>query len=114
MAIAKLRVGDTVKVIAGKNKNSFGTILKIDGDNVYVKGINLLKKTIRVDRRKPIDEQDLRGFRSVEAPMHRSNIVLYDSVLNKTIKVAIKEIDGKRVRVDRKSNEVIVQVVKAS
>lgn len=114
MAIARLRVKDDVKVIAGRAKGSLGQIMKIDGDRIYVKGVNLVKKSIRVDKSKPVEEQDRRGFREVEAPIHRSNIALYDTVLEKTVKIAIKDVDGKRVRVNRKSSEVFVQVVEAS
>lgn len=114
MSIAKLRVGDHVKVIAGRSKNSIGKIMKINCDQIYVQGVNLLKKTIRVDKSKPVEEQNRNGFREVEAPIHRSNVALYDTKLECTIKVAIQEVNEKRVRVNRKTGEVILKEVEAN
>ena len=114
MAIAKLRVGDQVKVTAGKSKGTVGAIIKINCDQIYVKGANLLKKCVKVDKSKPAEEQDKAGFKQVEAPIHRSNIVLYDTKIECAIKVAIREVENKRVRVNRKTGEVIVQVSEAN
>ena len=114
MSIAKLRVGDHVKVIAGRSKGSIGTIMKINLDQIYVTGVNLLKKAIKIDKSKPAEEQDRRGHKEVEAPVHRSNVALYDTKLEHTIKVAIREENNKRVRVNRKTGEVILKEVEAN
>ena len=107
MAIAKFRIGDRIKVIAGRSKGQVGQILKIDGDQIYVHQVNLLVKCLK--KRKDAEGNITPGsLKKVEAPMHRSNLALYDAGTESIVKVAIKEIDGKRVRVNRKTGEKIV------
>jgi large subunit ribosomal protein L24 len=108
MAIAKLRVGDNVKVLAGRSKNAIGNIMKIDGDLIYIAGVNTVKKTIK--KKQGEDNANHQGIKEIEAPVHRSNVVLFDKTTQKNIKVAIQEIDGKRVRVDRKTRLPLAQV----
>jgi large subunit ribosomal protein L24 len=68
----KLRVEDTVQVIAGKDKGKRGRILKIlrDKDRVVVEGVNIVKKA-----RKRRNAQDRGGIVEVEAAIHSSNVM---------------------------------------
>ena len=111
MALAKLRVGDNVKVIAGRSKNAVGKIIQIDGDHIYVGGVNLVVKSVK--KRQGEEQQAHQGFKKIEAPIHRSNVVYFDQLTQKPLKIAIKEIDGKRQRVNRKTGELlsVVEVV---
>ena len=108
MAIAKLRVGDSVKVIAGRSKNAVGNIIKISGDFVYVADVNVVVKTVK--RKQGEENIPHQGFKNVEAPIHRSNVAYFDKITEKTIKVAIQEVDGKRVRVNRKTGAPLAAV----
>lgn len=71
----KLRVGDTVKIIAGKDKGKVGNVLKIDRENnkVLVEGVNRVKKTI-----KPRNPQEKGGIIEKEAFIHCSNVMFLE------------------------------------
>lgn len=92
----KLKVNDEVIVLAGKSKGRTGTIEKINfkKDTVLVKGVNLVKKTIRASQENPDG-----GIIDKEAPLHISNIALVSPQTKKATRVRIEERDGKRVRV---------------
>ena len=87
MAIAKLRVGDSVKVIAGKSRNTVGIISKIDGDAVYVRDVNLVLKCVK--KSKDSTEKHV-GFRHVEAAIHRSNVAFLTVSQNSVSKSRLK------------------------
>lgn len=112
MATAKLRVGDLVKVIAGRSRGETGRVSKIEGDQVFIDGVNLLKKSVKRDPSREASEHH-EGYRTVSAPVHRSNVALYDTQSAKTFKVAIREVDGKNVRVNRKTGDMIVAEIEA-
>lgn len=105
MAIAKLKVGDRVKVIAGSAKGSVGEIIKIVDQKIYVSGVNLRQKSLRIDKSLPKEEQQ--NYKKVEAPIHRSNVALYDADLQKTYKVSIQTQDGEKVRVNKKTGATL-------
>jgi large subunit ribosomal protein L24 len=69
----KLKVEDTVQVIAGKDKGKRGRILKIlrDKDRVVVEGVNIVKKA-----RKRRNQQDRGGIVEIEAAIHSSNVMI--------------------------------------
>ena len=105
-----LKRGDTVMVIAGKDKGKTGTIkrvLRAQG-RVTVEGLNLMKKSMRPN---PMTG-DRGGIVEVEAPLHVSNVMLYDSKKESVTRVKREVITGKdgkvkRVRAARKSGEHI-------
>lgn len=76
----KLKTGDKVIVIAGKNKGNQGKIVKIyrEEQRVVVEGVNLVKKHL-----KPNANNQNGGIVSKEAPIHISNVMLVDSKTNK-------------------------------
>ena len=99
----KLKKDDTVKVLTGKEKGKTGRILKIDAANgrVLVQGLNLVKKAVR---RK--SQQDKGGIIEIEAPIHISNVSLVTKG-GQTTRIGYKIEDGKKVRIARKTGEVI-------
>ena len=99
----RIRKGDTVKVIAGENKNEEGKVLKVlyDKDKVIVESVNMIKKHL-----KPSAQNPQGGIQEIEAPIHISNVALMDKNGNAT-RVRFEVQDGKKVRVSTKTNEVI-------
>ena len=100
----KIRVGDTVEVIAGKDKGKQGEVLQVlaKQDKVIVEGVNMVTKHI-----KPSQADPEGGIVTREAPIHVSNVALYDSKAKAPVKLGYKfvEKDGKqvKVRVNRKT-----------
>lgn len=98
----KIKQGDKVIVIAGKDKGKEGTVTKtLKNDNkVIVEGVNIVKKHI-----KPNGGENGR-IAEVEAPIHVSNVMMLDPKTKKGTKVGYTtNKDGKKIRVSRKSNE---------
>lgn len=86
-----LKVGDKVRVIAGKDKNKEGKIIKtLKKDNkVIVEGINMVTKHV-----KPNAQNENGGIVKREAPIHVSNVMIIDPKTNKVTRIA-HEIDDK-------------------
>lgn len=100
----KIKKGDQVIVIAGRDKGKTGEVTKAmpKESKVLVSGINLVKR-----HTKPTQE-NAGGIISKEAPIHVSNVALIDPKSGKATRVGIKvEKDGSKVRVAKKSGEVI-------
>ncbi len=97
-----VKVGDTVKVMAGTSKGSEGEILSIDRkkNRVIVEGVNMMKKHV-----KPSASNPQGGIVETAAGIHLSNVML---VVNGTAsRIGRKEEDGKKVRYSKKTGEVI-------
>ena len=79
----KIKVGDEVLVIAGKDKGKNGKVIKTirSEDKVVVEGINIVKKHV-----KPNNQNDKGGIFDIEAPIHVSNVKKVDNTRNKTKK----------------------------
>lgn len=99
----RIKSGDQVKVIAGKDKGKEGRVIQTlpKADKVIVEGINLVKK-----HQKP-SQMQTGGIVEVEAPLHVSNVQLLDPSNGQVTRVGYRVEDGKKVRVSKKSNEVI-------
>ncbi len=99
----KLRKGDEVLVLAGKDKGKKGKIIKIlpKVNKAIVSDINKVKKN-----QKP-DNNQAGGIVDKEMPIQLSNLAFFDSVLNKGIKIGYKFIKDKKVRINRKSGKEI-------
>ena len=99
----KLKTGDKVVVIAGKDKGKEGKIIKtLKNDNkVVVEGINMVTKHV-----KPSVQNENGGIIKVEAPIHASNVMILDPKTKKRTRIA-HEIDenGKKHRISVKSKE---------
>jgi large subunit ribosomal protein L24 len=100
-----VRKGDTVVVIAGKDRGKSGKVLGVlhlDG-KVTVERINIIKR-----HTKPTQQNRQGGILEREAPIHLSNVMLYCSTCQKPTRVGIKTLnDGSRVRVCRKCTQPI-------
>ena len=101
----KVKVGDQVTVIAGKDKGKTGRVIKtLKKDNkVVVEGINIIKKHVKPNRMNEVG-----SIVEVEAPIHSSNVMIVDPKTKKPTKVRIEEDNkGKKIRISKKSNEKI-------
>ncbi len=102
----KLRIkqGDLVRVITGDHKGSEGKVVRVlrDENKAIVEGVNTVKKHEKASARNPQG-----GIVEKEAPIHLSNLALIDPKSGDTTRVGYETRDGKKVRVAKKSNEVI-------
>ena len=100
MATLKIKKGDTVKVIAGKDKDKEGKVLSIKDGKAVVEGINMNTK-----HSKPSMTNQQGGIINKEAPIDLSNLmVVYKG---KATRVGFKVVDGKKVRIAKSTGEVI-------
>ena len=99
MSTMKIKKGDTVKVIAGKDLGTEGKVLSVDVKNhkVLVEGVNKITK--------PSQANPNGGIVEKEAPIDISNVMLV--VKGKTTRVGFKVEDGKKVRFAKSTGEVI-------
>jgi len=100
----KIRKGDQVIVRSGRDKGKRGTILRILAeDRVLVENVNMVKRHTRPNPNKNITG----GIIDKEAPIHISNVALYNSGSGKGERVGFKVLeDGRKVRFFRRSGEV--------
>lgn len=104
--MARIKKGDRVLVISGKDKGITGTVLKVDlkRERVIVEGVNRVKKHTKqgtTDRGVKTG-----GILTVEAPIHYSNVMLLDED-DQATRIAVKREDGKNVRISRRTGEEI-------
>ncbi len=100
----KIKVNDEVLVIAGKDKGKTGKVAKIDLKNsrVVVKGVNVVKKTVR-----PTKENPNGGITEKENAIHLSNVALMSPKTKKATRVRFDTKDGKKVRITTACKSVI-------
>lgn len=101
---AKVKKGDRVEVLTGRDKGKKGDVLKVfpKEDRAIVQGVNLVKR----HQRQTASEQG--GIVSKEAKIQLSNLALLDPKDNKPTRVGFKTLnDGRKVRVSKRSGEVI-------
>jgi large subunit ribosomal protein L24 len=100
----KIKKNDDVIVIAGKDKGNRGNVLRVVGDYLVVGGVNKVKK-----HQKPNPVKGLTGgIVELEAPIHVSNVAIFNAAIKKGDRVGIKTLeDGRKVRVYRSNGEVI-------
>ena len=98
----KIKTGDTVKVIAGKDKDKEGKVLSVDKKTgrVVVEGVNMVTK-----HAKPSASNQQAGIINKEAPIDASNVMYVQN--GKATRIGYKVEDGKKVRVAKKTGEVI-------
>jgi large subunit ribosomal protein L24 len=101
----KIRKGDTVVVIAGRDKGRRGAVIEVFADDrLRVEGLNISKKHQRPNPQ--IGQQG--GIVERESPLHISNVLLYNPVTQKGDRVGFKQLEnGRKVRVFKSNNEVI-------
>jgi len=92
----KIRKGDEVVVLAGKDKNKRGVVIaRVSDDQLLVEGINVVKKHQKPNPMKG----EVGGVVDKVMPIHQSNVSLFDKETGKPSRVAVQVVDGKRVRV---------------
>lgn len=100
----RLKKGDRVVVIAGKNKGAQGNILRVDADRVYVENVNMVKRHTKPN---PTANQP-GGIVERESSIHASNVMLYNPSTKAGDRVGFKVLgDGKKVRVFRSNGEMV-------
>ncbi|KFI44881.1 large subunit ribosomal protein L24 [Bifidobacterium bohemicum] len=107
--VAKIKTGDEVKVIRGKDRGKEGKVTRVlPNDRLIVEGVQIVKKHVRATQ-----QGQQAGIVSVEAPIHRSNVMVIDPETKEPTRVGVKittdERDGKvktvRTRVAKKSGK---------
>ncbi|KFI57077.1 50S ribosomal protein L24 [Bifidobacterium cuniculi] len=107
--VAKIKTGDKVMVIRGKDRGKEGTVKKVlKNDKLIVEGVQIVKKHVRATQ-----QGQQAGIVEVEAPIHRSNVMVIDPETGKPTRVGVvvkqEARDGKvktvRVRVAKKSGK---------
>ena len=103
MAAAKIRKGDTVIVLSGKDKGKTGEVIRSmpKESKVVVSGVNVAAR-----HRKPTQVNPQGGIDRKEAPLHVSNVAIVGAD-GKPTRVRFEERDGKKVRIAAKSGELI-------
>lgn len=100
---AKVKKGDTVEVIAGKDKGVRGKVLRIAGDGrLIVEGVNIQKRHIKAGARQSMPQG---GILDRPGPIHISNVRLWSDKLERSVRVGFEvKDDGSKVRVARGNN----------
>lgn len=100
--MARLKKGDKVSVIAGKDKGKSAEIIKVipKENRAVVKGVNTVKK-----HQKPTMANAEGGILTIEAPINLSNLMPVCPSCGKAVRVGFKVVDGKKVRVCAKCKE---------
>lgn len=106
MAIRRIRKGDDVVVLAGRNRGQRGSVLSVHAgsDQVVVEGVNIVKRHTRPNPQRGTSG----GIIEKEMPIHVSNIALFNPVTGKGDRVGVKNLeDGRKVRVFKSTGEVV-------
>ena len=102
---AKIRKGDRVQVLAGRDRGRRGEVLAVmpKDNRALVQGVNMVKR-----HQKPRGLNQPGGIQEKEAPIHLSNLALLDPSSDKPTRIGFRTLeDGKKVRVAKRSGEVI-------
>jgi len=101
----KIRKGDQVIVLTGRDKGKRGTVTRrVDDDHVVVDGVNMVKKHVKPNPMKGTTG----GVVDKTMPIHQSNVAIYNAATSKADRVGIKLMDnGDKVRIYRSSGEQI-------
>ena len=101
----RIRKGDQVIVMTGRDKGRQGTVIRVlEDDHVVVENVNMVKK-----HQKPNPQQNVPGgIVQKEAPIHVSNIMLFNPATKKGDRVGFKQLDdGRKVRVFKSNGEML-------
>ena len=100
----RIKKGDHVVVTAGKDKGKRGDVVRVDGEKVVVSNVNIIKRHTKPN---PQAGQP-GGVIEREAPIHISNVMLFNPATGKGERVGIKVLeDGRKLRVFRSSGEAV-------
>lgn len=90
----RIHKGDEVIVIAGKNKGRQGKVLSVQGDKIVVEGVNVVSKHVKPNPQLGTEG----GIEKREAPIHVSNVKIFNSATGKGDRVGFRFEDGVKVR----------------
>jgi large subunit ribosomal protein L24 len=101
----KIRKGDEVVVVTGRDKGRRGTVIKVMADDkVLVENVNMVKRHTRPNPQRGLPG----GIIEKEAPLHLSNVALWNPVAQKGDRVGVRTLaDGRRVRFFKSNGEVV-------
>ncbi|TVO51065.1 50S ribosomal protein L24 [Denitromonas halophila] len=101
----KIRTGDEVVVLAGKDRGRRGVVLRrVDAELVVVEGVNRVKKHVRPNPMKG----EVGGIVEKDMPIHVSNVALFNPAVQKGDRVGIKVLeDGRKARVFKSNGELV-------
>lgn len=100
----KIKKGDQVIVLTGKDKGKRGTVLRVLDESVVVEGVNRVKRAVKPNPLKGTTG----GFMDKDMPVHISNVALFNTATGKGDRVGIKTLeDGRRVRYFKSNGEVV-------
>jgi len=101
----RIRKGDEVIVLAGRDKGKRGTVLRrVDADHVVVEGVNRVKKNQRPNPMKGVQG----GIVDKDLPIHISNVALFNPATKKADRVGLKTLqDGRKVRIFKANDEQV-------
>lgn len=100
----RIRKGDDVIVIAGRDKGRRGTVLQVRDDNrLMVEGVNMVKKHVKPNPNTGVQG----GIVEQEASIHASNVMIFNPKTDKGDRVSYQQVDGIKQRVYRHGGEVV-------
>jgi large subunit ribosomal protein L24 len=100
----RIRKGDEVVVITGKDRGKRGVVLdRVDDRHVRVEGVNVVKKHVRPNPMKGVNG----GIADKTMPIDQSNVLLFNPATGKGERIGFKEIDGKKQRVFKSSGALV-------
>ena len=100
----RIKKGDKVKIISGKDLGKVGVVLRviIKDKKVVVEGVNVVKKHV-----KPGTVSKEGGIIKKESPIHVSNVMYFDDELSKGVRLGSKVVDGKKYRVNKATGKIM-------
>ena len=103
--MARIKKGDEVTVLCGRDKGKRGTVLRrVDGEHVVVEGVNRVKKHQRPNPMKGVTG----GIVDKDLPIHISNVALFNPATKKADRIGMKTLeDGRKVRVFKDNGEQV-------
>ena len=100
----KIRKGDQVIVLTGRDKGKRGTVAqRVDDDRVIVEGVGLVKKHVKPNPMKGTTG----GVVDKTMPIHQSNVAIWNPATGKADRVGVKLVDGKKMRVFKSNGAVV-------
>jgi large subunit ribosomal protein L24 len=101
----RIRKGDEVVVLSGRDKGKRGTVLRrVDADHVVVEGVNRVKKNQRPNPMKGVTG----GIIDKDLPIHVSNVALFNPATKKGDRIGVKRLqDGRKVRIFKANDEQV-------
>jgi large subunit ribosomal protein L24 len=101
--MAKIKKGDQVIVIAGKEKGKQGVVLSVSNDQVKIEGLNLVKKHQKANRATGAEG----AIVTQEAALHISNVAIFNAATQKADRVGYQVVEGVKTRVYKSTGESV-------